>query len=410
MSPRPFALHLMLATLPLGSSKIGLPHWSSALLSWNTSPAWPNIPEDLARDLRRYDAVTVGQAVDQAALTALAEFARGIEAYRRHPYRRADEKAKAVWSRGEAMLLDHGPADETSHGGALPPVVFAPSLINRGLILDLVPGCGMLSWLALQGLHPFRMEWGRPGEEERHFNVGDYVQRRLEPALEEVIRRTGQAPVLVGYCMGGLLALAAAVRRPELVRALVLMAAPWDFHADGATRGTLVAGVYRATRPTLGMLGEVPIDFLQAWFAVHDPIVALRKFRRFAALDPASPEAISFVALEDWLNDGVPLSLPVADEALLGWYGDNVPSRGEWRVDGVVIDPGKVIQSTLVVVPGADRIVMPASAAAVLSVLRRGDRLDLELGHIGMVVGRRAEQSLWRPLTDWIRGAAKAGG
>ena len=40
-------------------------------------------------------------------------------------------------------------------------------------------------------------------------------------------------------------------------------------------------------------------------------------------------EARDFVALEDWLNDGVPLALPVARECLGGWYGDNVPGRGQ---------------------------------------------------------------------------------
>ena len=46
---------------------------------------------------------------------------------------------------------------------------------------------------------------------------------------------------------------------------------------------------------------------LQALFAAVDPLVALRKFTRFAALPQTAPPAQHFVALEDWLNDGVPL-------------------------------------------------------------------------------------------------------
>ena len=263
----------------------------------------------------------------------------------------------------------------------------------------------MLSWLASQGVHPFRIEWGAPTETERRFDIADYVCDRLEPALEEVRRLTGKKPVLAGYCMGGLLALAAAVRRPDLIGGLVLLATPWDFHASGLARADVLAGLYRSSRPILSLLGEVPVDFLQALFSIHDPIVALRKFRRFAALDPASAEATSFVALEDWLNDGVSLSIPVADDALLGWYGDNLSGRGLWQVGGTVINPHHVSARTLVVVPGEDRIVPPASAAAVLDTLRQGERLDLPLGHIGMVVGRKAEQALWRPLAAWIKSA-----
>jgi poly[(R)-3-hydroxyalkanoate] polymerase subunit PhaC len=131
--------------------------------------------------------------------------------------------------------------------------------------------------------------------------------------------------------------------------------------------------------------------------------VALRKFRRFASLDPASTEARNFVALEDWLNDGVPLTVPVADEAMIGWYETNLPGQGQWSVGGVAMDPAAVKAPSLVVVPGGDRLVPPASAAAVLPRLSRVTRLDIPLGHIGMVVGRRAEQSLWAPLAEWIR-------
>jgi polyhydroxyalkanoate synthase len=59
-----------------------------------------------------------------------------------------------------------------------------------------------------------------------------------------------------------------------------------------------------------------------------------------------------------------------------------------------------------VVVPGGDKLVSPSSAAAIIPALRDGARLDLPLGHIGMVVGRKAEKALWDPLAEWIRSAA----
>jgi polyhydroxyalkanoate synthase len=407
MSPRPFALHLMLATAALMSSKSGLPNWSggspSSIPDRPPSPLWPELPESLAGELAKFDPASVVRALDRTVIAAGRDFADGIAAYRHHPYRRASEDERAVWHAGGTALLDHG--TDTAGAGDIP-ALFVPSLVNRGWVLDLVPGQGMLSWLARHGIRPYRMEWGALGAEEREFDIADYVRLRLEPALDEVARRSGRRPVLVGYCMGGLLALAAAVRRPETIAGLVLLATPWDFHADGPARPEAIGAFYRVTRPFLGGLNEFPIDLIQALFAMHDPIVALRKFRRFAALDPASAEAEKFVALEDWLNDGVALPLPVADEALLGWYEGNLPGRGHWTVAGTVIDPAAVTAPALVVVPGGDRLVPPASAAAVLPKLARATRLDLPLGHIGMVVGRSAENALWAPLAEWIRHTA----
>jgi polyhydroxyalkanoate synthase len=120
-------------------------------------------------------------------------------------------------------------------------------------------------------------------------------------------------------------------------------------------------------------------------------------------MDPASAEAERFIAMEDWLNDGVPLTLPVADEAFQGWYEGNLTALGRWTVGGAIIDPAAVTAPSLVVVPQGDRLVPPASAAAILPCLRNAARLDVPLGHIGMVVGRTAEQALWTPLAEWIR-------
>ncbi len=403
---------MTLAMAALTSSKGGLPHWSSDWPSATPGPPpasslWAALPESLAAELAKFDASSVGRALDRAVVAAAGEFADGIAAYRHHPYRRADDDIRAVWRSGGTALLDHG-----ASGGSADdvPVLFVPSLVNRGWVLDLVPGEGMLSWLAVRGLHPYRIEWGPPGPDERSFDITDYVVRRLEPALDVVRRIAGRPPVLAGYCMGGLLALAAAVRRPDSVAGLALLATPWDFHADGAERAGSIAALYGNSRPFLGMCGEFPIDLIQALFAAHDPIVALRKFRKFATMDPASVEARNFVALEDWLNEGVALTLPVADEAFKGWYGGNLTGQDKWTVGGALIDPATLKNlPMLVVVPGGDRLVPPKSAAAVLARAPHAARLDLPLGHIGMVVGRQAQNSLWRPLSDWLVAAGCGG-
>ena len=111
-------------------------------------------------------------------------------------------------------------------------------------------------------------------------------------------------------------------------------------------------------------LGELPVDLLQALFAALDPSLALRKFLAFAALDPDSERARQFVALEDWLNDGVPLAASVARECLGQWYGENATARGAWRLSGRAVLPQRIKLPSLAVIPDQDRIVPPGSALA----------------------------------------------
>ncbi len=318
----------------------------------------------------------------------------GIAAYRRHPYQRDLPDPVAVWAEGGSRLLDHG--------GAGPAAVFVPSLVNRAQVLDLMEGRSMLRHLAGQGVRPLLLDWGWPGEAERSFTLTDYVAGRLERALMAL-----PGPVvLVGYCMGGMLALAAALRRPDRVRALGLLATPWDFHAtaEDAARGRAAAGLLPGLEPAMAATGTLPVDAIQALFAGIDPWSIAQKFRAFARLDHASARAAMFVALEDWLNDGVPLSAPVAREALAGWYGANTPARLAWRIAGAAVDPAALRMPAFVAIPHRDRIVPPGSALALAARLPDGAVLHrAEAGHIGMAAGSGAEAALWSPLLQWLR-------
>ncbi len=133
-----------------------------------------------------------------------------------------------------------------------------------------------------------------------------------------------------------------------------------------------------------------------------DPFSAERKFTRFAALDPNGDKARAFVALEDWVNDGVPLTAAVARDCARSWYSDNEPARGQWQIGGETVDPKGLRSPALVVVPDHDRIVPPAAALGGATVLRP------PLGHVGMMSVARAPAMLWTAIADWLRAQMNA--
>jgi polyhydroxyalkanoate synthase len=324
-----------------------------------------------------------------------AALVAGIAAYRRHPYQRALRDPAVLWQSGSSRLLDYGRAPSRA-AGARAPVLFVPSLINRAYVLDLARGRSMMRWLAAHGMRPLLLDWGWPEAAERRFTLTDLIAERLLPAMDAV----GRPVVLAGYCMGGLLTVAAAQLEPAKVAALALLATPWDFRAGNPPPKieTLLPQL-----PGLLAGGTLAIDSLQAFFALQDPGQVGAKFRAFGRMDQDSPAAAMFVALEDWLADGIPLAAPVASECLAGWYGDNTPAKGLWRVDGQVIDPASLRVPTLVAIPGRDRIVPPESARALAGLIPGAVTLDVPLGHVGMVAGSRAETLVWPAVLDWLR-------
>ena len=109
------------------------------------------------------------------------------------------------------------------------------------------------------------------------------------------------------------------------------------------------------------------------------------------------------MAVEDWLNDGVPLAAPVAREVLGEWYGENRPARGEWRIAGTAIRPQDLRLPSLVAIPARDRIVPPESAEPLAVALPDATVIRPVAGHVGMVAGASAERALWHPLLEWVQ-------
>lgn len=376
------------------SSLSALPLWKSGSASW--SKPWSAEESELRAAINRADPAKLHQALSDETIARVDAFLAGVQAYRRHPYRRTLEPMPVVWRQGSTRLLDYGAPDAKGT-----PVLVVPSLVNRSYVLDLTPKRSLMRYLARKGLRPFLIDWGAPGEEERRFGLDEYIGIRLSAALDEVTTRAGK-PALLGYCMGGLLTLGLATLRPDDVRAQVLMAVPWDFHRPTSLAAQPLAALRDPIEQALDHLGELPGDMLQILFALPDACAVERKFRQFARLNQNQAAARRFVALEDWANDCVPLTAKVTRETFFGWYGDNLPGRNQWRVGGVEVVPRKLPHPALVVVPSRDRIVPAESALPLADALPNGRRLIIKGGHVGMLIGARAVTELYAPIAAFL--------
>ena len=337
----------------------------------------------------------------EKAAVALADASQtllGMERYRHHPYRRAVPAAPVAWRSGSVRLLDFG--------GSGPPVLTIPSMVNGSEIMDLSQSQSPLRWLSRQGFRVFQVDWGVPGPAERGFGLGDYLDQRLTPALDVVERLAGGPVHLLGYCMGGPLMLALAQREPDRVSKIVTLGAPWDFsafpehHAMRERRAEIV----QLIASLQVMFGVIPQQRTQSFFALRDMDSGVAKFRRFAAMDPMSEAAKRFVAVEDWLNNGVPLSVPVGRECFLDWVIDDALRHQGWAPGGIVFDPTAVEQPALVVSAQRDTVVRRTASEPLATALPSAHLLKAGVGHIGMVLGETAIKTVWEPLADFLRG------
>ena len=285
------------------------------------------------------------------------------------------------------------------------PVLLVPSLINRATILDLSAKRSFARYLRDRGLRPYLVDWGKPGAVERAFGLDDYIlgapRRRADGDPPRRRPAGGPARLLHGRPAGP--APRIALRRLRAGPARDALGLPCRRRRPGAPRRGRHAGADRPYRRPRPASGRCDTGHVLPCSIRSSPRASSAPSRRSR---PLPPRRATSVALEDWLNDGVPLAGPVALACLGAWYGANAPARGAWRVGGAVIRPQRIGVPALNVVPARDRIVPPASAEALSTALPAVETWRPALGHIGMMASPRAKRLLWRRLADWMTARA----
>lgn len=319
-------------------------------------------------------------AIDDPVLAARAM--AGLKRYQETPRAKPERPQQIAAEIGRVRLIDYG--------GDGAPVVFIPSLINPHIVLDLTPTNSLIRHIQSAGFRPFLVDWGQPGREHAGENLDDHITRYLAPLIESVAAQHG-APHLVGYCLGGTIALAAAHLAPAA--SLSLIAAPWHFDHYGDDKAML-AGLWTDNQEACAALGLVPVEVLQIAFWRMDPSRTVKKYARLADADEAT--LAQFVALEDWANEGAPLTYGAGKALFEQMFADNLSGAGNWIINGRTILPETLPCPSRQFVSTTDRIVPLASCPDAI------EQVPSAAGHVGMVVGSSALTTLWEPMAKWL--------
>ncbi|MCP1336339.1 alpha/beta fold hydrolase [Futiania mangrovi] len=289
-----------------------------------------------------------------------------------------------LWQRGPARLLDHG--------GEGVPVLIVPSLINSARILDLAPGDSLIEAIRAAGLRPLLLDWGRPGIGEAGLDLAAHVETCILPALARARDLGGGRAGLLGYCLGGTLAAAAAAHPRGRPDALALLAPLWTATADRpdwlAALADVACAMWPEGRPVPP--GLLPGEVVAWLMAAFQPTRALDRYRLLAEAAPGDAQARRVARLEVWAGTPVPLAMPAAADVLAGFFGRDMAARGRWRVGSRTVEPSEIGAPTLIALAGRDVIVPPAAAAGLAATIPGAVTFTVETGHVGLVAGRRA--------------------
>ena len=302
-------------------------------------------------------------------------------------------------------LLD--PAGSPRQG---PPVLFVPAPVSRYFILDLLPGRSFAGHVANAGFDVYIADFGEPTREDRFADLAYYVDGLVRRSVRTVASISGQERIdVVGYCLGGTLALLYSALYPETVRRLVLLTTS----VDGDVEGGIPWVAHR-----MGLAGEsydhprlVPAAEVKSWFEMLAPgsnSLAGRVSDLWDRLDD-QPERLREVrTMASWVDDVVPAPGRLLAELYrkLG-PGANGLMNGTATVGDRLVDLRSVAMPVLSVSAEKDTIAPAIGVDAVQRIVPHAEIVRLPGGHVGIVAGRAAA-GLWKRTVEFLEEGTRA--
>jgi polyhydroxyalkanoate synthase len=287
-----------------------------------------------------------------------------------------------------------------------PPVLFCYALINRPYILDLQPDRSVVGKYLERGFDVYLIDWGAPSQADRALTLEAYVCGFLRRAVALILDQHRRPSLhLLGYCMGGTMAALLAALEPALVRSLTLLAAPIDFGGRESLLNLWTDKEHFDVDAFVDAYGNCPAWFLQTCFLTIKPAqnVLERTLSLFEQIEDLRVLS-SFFAMERWINDNIPVAGETFREFVKKLYQDNQLVRGELHLGQRRVDLGRITCPLLLLTARNDHLVAPPSTEGIRPHVGSRDieSMAIDAGHVGLVVGGKAQKSLWPEATRWL--------
>ncbi len=287
------------------------------------------------------------------------------------------------------------------------PVVFIYALVNRPYILDLKKGRSVIANFVDRGFDTYLVDWGIPTPADRHLTLDDYINGYMLNVMDYLRERTGVEKVnMVGYCMGGTMATMFTALHQNLVRNLMLMAAPIDFAATDGLLSLWTRAENFDVDKFVDAFGNAPPEFLQATFLMLRPVGNLvEKPINFYEHMHEEKFLEDFLTTETWLNDNIPVPGEVYRAFVKYLYQQNLLTQNRMPVGKHIVNLGDITCPVLNIMAGNDDLVPCSQGAPFNDLVSSRDRKTILLqgsGHIGLAIGSRAQKEVWPQACQWL--------
>ncbi len=309
--------------------------------------------------------------------------------------------------REDKLQLKYYPAAADAPSCDHRPLLIVYALINRPYILDLQPDRSLIRALNQRGVPVYLIDWGYPDRADCYLDLDDYINGYIDNCVEAVCHHSHHSHHsridLLGVCQGGTLSLCYSALHPQRINKLICMVTPVDFRTPDNMLSHLAQQL--DLNLALETNGNISGQMLtQAYKALMPIRLGLQKALNMPNQLSSIESALNFLRMEQWINDSPDLAGEACREFVQKFFHDNRFLNGDLEIGGQAVDLKNFSGPLLNIFAALDHLVPPAASKALASLTGSNDYQEQELtgGHIGVFVGRHAQQQLPDLISTWL--------
>lgn len=307
-----------------------------------------------------------------------------------------------VWTRDKVQLWRFH-SDQRQYR---PPVLLVMSLVSRSYIFDLRPKNSVVEYFLEAGLDVFGLDWGVPDELEAGNTLETYCDEYLPRAVEATCAEAGTPDVTVlGYCMGGILALIFAAAHPEApIRNLICVATPFDSSKATAFARVLDEGRLEPEE-LFDETGNVPADVIASGFRLARPTSEIAAYVNLWENLWNDEFVEGYQTMDQWGRDQIPFPGACFAQTTRMLSRENRLANDTMRLAGRRISLKSITCPFVNVIAERDHLAPVESAAPLTAAVgsKQAEEIRLDAGHVGLFVGRAARKITLPRVTEWIQ-------
>ena len=306
-----------------------------------------------------------------------------------------------VWS-SEKVELWRYHSDRPTHPV---PLLLVHSLVSRSYVFDMAPGNSFVENLVGRGFDVYLLDWGVPDELEAANTLETYSDDYIPAAVDVVREVSGSDDVhLFGYCFGGVLSLLYAAGHPDApLRSLSVLATPIDFTHMGPMTTLMQEGRVDPD-DLIDPTGNVPADAILSSFRLLAPTGDLSGYVNLWQHLWNDDYVDSHRIMTGWARDHIPFPGAAFRQTAELLTRENRLLTGRVPLGDRVVDLADITVPFLSILGEKDNIVPPESTSPLVGLVGSevADEMRLRAGHVGLIVGRAAQQRNIPEMAAWI--------